>query len=111
MPKTLRAGELRHPIVIQTPTTTPNGSGGYTTAWAALATVWAKRTQMPGAGDTAEADQTVSRRRYEYLVRRRSDVSAQMRVVDGAVTSGITAVRDDDERPDALVLECLEVTT
>ena len=36
----MRAGELRHKLIIQTPTETADGLGGYSVAWDDAKTVW-----------------------------------------------------------------------
>ena len=105
----LRAGQLRTPLIVQRRTETPDGQGGSTFTWATLATVWARWVPATAAGDTSEADQTVSRRQYTATIRRRSDITAAMRVNTSGLTFEILAVLPSDEYPDALVLQCREV--
>lgn len=107
----LRAGDLRTRLVIQEETRTSDGSGGFTKAWQSIdsGSVWAKVKLLSG-GDTNEAEQTTSRRRYEVTIRRRSDVTAAMRLVrNGSQLLAITSVGDDDEEIAATVLFCEEV--
>lgn len=106
----LHAGALRSRVTLQSPTRVANGSGGWTSTWADVATVWARVRQIAGAGDTEAADQTTSRRRYEVTIRRRSAVSATLRIVRNAQLLEVRVVRDDDDQTDALVLECVEIT-
>lgn len=105
----LRAGQLRTPLIVQRRTETPDGQGGSTFTWATLATVWARWVPAAATGDTSEADQVVSRRQYIATIRRRSDITAAMRVNTSGVTYDITAVLPSDDTPDALVLQCREV--
>ncbi|HEX6050026.1 MAG TPA: phage head closure protein [Gemmatimonadaceae bacterium] len=106
----LRAGQLRTPLTVQQKVETPDGQGGSTFAWDTVATpVWAKWVPAAATGDTNEADQTVSRRQYTATIRRRSDITAAMRVNTSGVTYDITAVLPSDDYPDALVLQCREV--
>jgi len=39
---------LNRPMVLESPQTTPDGAGGYTTSWTALGTLWCEL--RPGAG-------------------------------------------------------------
>ena len=39
-------GEMRHQIVIEKPSRVPDGMGGFSTTWAAAATVWAAVTPL-----------------------------------------------------------------
>jgi SPP1 family predicted phage head-tail adaptor len=105
----LRAGQLRTPLIVQRRTETRDGRGGSTFTWATLATVWARWVPAAATGDTSEADQVVSRRQYIATIRRRSDITAAMRVNTSGVTFEITAVLPSDDTPDALVLQCREV--
>lgn len=42
----VRAGSMKEQIVIQSRTATSDSQGGYTSAWATLATEWAKVTEV-----------------------------------------------------------------
>jgi SPP1 family predicted phage head-tail adaptor len=105
----IRAGALRHQIALQAKTRTSDGQGGHTFAWATIATVWARVVPSQLSGDSAEADQTVSRRAYEITIRRRAGVTSALRVLRGSQVLEITAVLPSDDTPDALTLECREV--
>lgn len=107
----LRTGWLRSRVTIQSRTATGDGQGGSSFAWAPTRTIWAHVAPATPAGDTTEADQTVSRREYLVTIRRNTTVTAAMRVVRGAQTLDILSVLADDTKPDATVLLCREVTT
>jgi len=105
----LTAGELRTRIAIASETRTDDGVGGFTTQWLTLCSAWARKRVL-GGGDATELNQTVSRRRVEYTVRRRADVTiaATMRVVDHGSTYEIKAVEADDRDLSAQTLICEE---
>jgi SPP1 family predicted phage head-tail adaptor len=106
----LSAGELRTRITIEQESRANDGAGGHTKTWATAANAWAKKTYQSG-GDTVEAEQTTSRRRFEYRIRSRTDVAitAAMRVRDGTMTLNIVAVATDDTDRAMTRLTCEEV--
>jgi SPP1 family predicted phage head-tail adaptor len=108
MPR-IRAGELRSRLTLQSKAETGDGQGGSTKAWADAGTVWGKKVPTDASGDTLEAGQTVSRRRYTLTIRRRAGVSSAMRLIDGAQVLEILSVGDSDDFLDGLTLECREV--
>lgn len=105
----IAAGELRTRITIGSETTTDDGVGGYTKVWATLCSAWARKRYVSG-GDTPELNQTISRRRVEYTIRRRADVTITdaMRVVDGSDVFDIRAIEADDRDLSAQTLICEE---
>lgn len=105
----LRAGDLRTPLVLQDPIRTSNGSGGFTTTWQSVATVWAK-VLLAGGGDRDEGAQRVSRRRYQITMRRRAGMSSGMRLVrHGAQLLEILSVDTDDDHREAMLVVAEEV--
>jgi len=113
----VRAGALRNRITVKEETRVDDGQGNYTKTWGGVGhewPIWAKReyvSDIQTGGDTAEHAQTVSRRRFAYTVRRRSDVvfTSAMRITDGEIDLAITAVQFDDKDVSAQQLIAVEL--
>lgn len=87
----MRAGELDRRIVIQTATPTLDGAGQPINAWATLATVWAKRSDVKGQERFA-AQQRLALRTTMYRIRWRAGLDEKLRVVDVGVTYEVIGV-------------------
>jgi len=78
-----------------------DGQGGFAKTWGGTGHTWNawSRKKFLSGGDSSESDQTVSRRRFEYTLRRRRDVtlSGSMRVRDGSMLLQVVSVVADDE--------------
>ena len=94
---------LTQRAMIEAQTLVPDGGGGYTTSWTTLATVWAAVEPIGGA-DVFGPDANESRVRYRITLRRRTDVTAGMRVRVNARTFAIHAVLDDGARAQFITL-------
>ena len=62
-------GELRHRLVLEAPVETPDGAGGVTRSYAALATLWAKMTPVAARGDVV-ADDLAAAVTHRIVIRR-----------------------------------------
>lgn len=103
------AGNLRHRVTIEHRTRASDGRGGFTEAWSPLATVWASVLPRRGVTERIEAQQLVSVIIYEVIIRYRSDITSDMRVVwDGCTLYLIGPPYDPNGRRQYLVLECEE---
>ena len=80
MAKAQDASDLRHRVLIQAPTRTPDGQGGSTVTWADVATVWAQVTPGTG-GERVIAHGLREQSPYDVRIRYRADVSAQNRLI------------------------------
>lgn len=108
----LRAGGMMTRIAVEQTTSVDDGAGGYTSSDpVVVARMWARKEFREG-GDLDQAGQIVSRRRYDYIARRRKDVTitADMRVREGDQVRTIIAVVEDDTDRSAMVLSCEEAT-
>lgn len=103
----LRAGKLNKRVTIQQVTRTSDGGGGYTEAWAALATVWANVEPQSGS-ERWTAGQQGAGVEWQVTIRYRDDVTPLMRVLYGSKVLNIRAVMDPDARSERLVLVCEE---
>ena len=113
--KPLASGDLRNRVRIEAEGRMPNGQGGFTTAWAPVAVVWAKKVPLRGDEITRDSVQrAVSYSRF--IIRFRDDVTVKHRLVevkksgdDYVVTGGPWDIRRVDDpfgRRDRLELDC-----
>jgi SPP1 family predicted phage head-tail adaptor len=109
----VRAGELRHLITLQTPSTAaPDGDGGFTNTWTDLATVWA--SIVPATARDLErvvAGTVQSSATHLVTIRYLAGVTTKTRVVFGSRLLSVTGVQNTDERNISLVLVCQESVT
>lgn len=102
---TLAAGELRHRVRLQAATATRDAMGTPVQAWADVATVWAKRTNL--LKDTAEAvlsGAEVARQTVRFDLRPRA-LDTTMRLVDSAgVVFDIRSVGLSNDRSELAVI-------
>jgi SPP1 family predicted phage head-tail adaptor len=97
-------GELNQRASILARTMTPDGGGGFSESWNAIATVWAKLETSSGA-DVFGPDTTEQRNRTRVTIRQRGDVAAGQRVTIGSRTLRIHNVLDDGGAVIALLCE------
>jgi SPP1 family predicted phage head-tail adaptor len=90
----VNARSLKHRVSIQRPPTDQDEAGQPTGGWTTFATVWADIRQASGL-ETIKADAPTSQVKASIRIRRRTDVTAAMRVVHGSTTYEIKAVLDD----------------
>jgi len=107
----MRAGQLRHQVVIEQPTTSSDGYGDEIAGWTTFATVWASVEPIRGkeyfmAKDASqeESHQVTHRVRIRYL----SGVLPTMRITWGSRAFDIHAVLNTDERDIEMELLCTE---
>ena len=105
----ITAGELKHRILFESETTTGDGSGGFISTWAEVATVWAK-VQNGGGREKAEAMQLKPQTDYVLTVRYRSDMLApagqKMRATVEGRLCNITSVEDIELAKRWLKIKC-----
>ncbi len=99
-------GELNQRARILACTMTPDGGGGYSESWNAIATIWT-RVEPQSGDDVYGPDAVESRVRHKLIIRRNGAVAAGMRAAIGARTFRIHAVLDDGG--DYLTLACEEL--
>ena len=95
--------QLNRRVALEAQALTPDGGGGYSGGWNAVATVWAAIEPLSGT-DVFGADASEARVKYRITLRRRSDVLAGMRVNDGGRLFAIYAVLDDGPQSQFLTL-------
>lgn len=105
----MKPGRLRHRIIIQQLTRTPDGGGGYTEDWTTFASVWADVYPLKGT-ERYEAQKVQASISHRITARYRAGVKPSMRVNYNGRIFGIDAVIDVEERHHVLQLLCSEVT-
>jgi SPP1 family predicted phage head-tail adaptor len=103
----LDAGLLRTELTIEQASPSPDGMGGFTETWTALATVFG-RLEPVSARSTFGADQRLETVSHRITIRQRDDVSSGMRFVHKGRVFEIMTVRDPDETGRYLVCETRE---
>lgn len=99
----MNAGSLNSRVVIQSLQSGQDEIGQPVTTWATLATVWANIRYLNGL-ETIKADAQASVVKASIRIRRRTDITAAMRVVFGATTFEIKAVLPDEQDRERLDL-------
>jgi SPP1 family predicted phage head-tail adaptor len=106
-------GAMRHRITLQTPAAaTPDGDGGFTETWTALATVWA--SIVPATARDLErlvAGTVQSSATHLVTIRYLAGVTTKTRVVFGTRLFSVTGMQNPEERNISLVLVCQEIVT
>lgn len=101
-------GSLDQRALLQAPTLTSDGGGGYSEAWETFATVWVSLKPVSG-GDVFGPDAVESRIRHRVTLRRRTDVFAGQQIAIGTRTLRIHAVLDEGPRASLYTLLCEEL--
>ncbi|WP_377810620.1 phage head closure protein [Azospirillum sp. A29] len=99
------AGELDQRVRIEQPADTPDGRGGVTKGWAELATVWAKVRPIAGR-ERAAAGQIEAAATYRVVIRRRTDVTTDCRILWQGRTMNIRFVPASGSRAMWTVIDC-----
>ncbi|MDQ0317835.1 phage head closure protein [Amorphus orientalis] len=100
-------GALDRRIVIEAPTSTPDGAGGVTVTWTPLATVWA-RVETLSAAERVRAGRPDGIATHRVTIRALSGIASGQRIlVDGRVLT-VRATRPSGDRDAYLVLEAEE---
>lgn len=105
MPLTI--GALRHRVTLEQVTQTPDGGGGSTETWTAVASLWASIDPISGS-ESLIAERVAGAITHTIHIRHRSGVTPAMRFRLGTRIFEITAVIDPDERRRHLKCLCHE---
>lgn len=104
----MEAGKLRHRVEIQYKVVTQNSYGEEEITWTELATVWAAVEPLSGR-EFLEGRQVSAEVNTRIRIRRRGDVTPEMRVVYGSINYDILAVIELEERRREEHLMCQEI--
>jgi SPP1 family predicted phage head-tail adaptor len=92
------AGQLRETIVLQRPTLTPDGAGGFVRTWATYATRRAEVMGTPVGREETLNDVTLAVERFTITIRFGLDVRPSDRLVWRGKTMNIRSSNDPDMR-------------
>ena len=93
----VRAGRLRHLLLIQSVTRSRTSSGSWTETWADVATVWGAVEPLRGR-EYLENQQVQGTVTHRIILRDRSDVTTANRIRYGSRTFNLIEVLRKDER-------------
>jgi SPP1 family predicted phage head-tail adaptor len=99
--------ELDKRIVLEKPTITPNGQGGFTTTWSTVATIWARLlpTSAKEARQSEKETMTVS---HTVTIRYRGDVKPSWRIKFKNRYFAIVGITNPEEVNEWLDILCKE---
>ena len=86
-------GALDRRLILQAPVETPDGAGGVTRSYDAVATLWGSVTPLAARADIA-AESRGAALRVRIVMRLLDDATTRHRIVDGAHTYTVTALRE-----------------
>jgi SPP1 family predicted phage head-tail adaptor len=89
-------GRLRFRLELQEETETPDGAGGFTTAWVSRRYAWAELMPL-SAARIERAGSALAEVTHEIRIRRQEGVRPGMRFVLGIRRFRIETIRDPDE--------------
>ncbi len=106
--KMMRAGALRHRVLLESAVKVPDGGGGVVETWEEVAPLWVAIRPLSGR-EAMAAGQFASRLTHEITLRYRVLVLPEMRFRKGDRIFEIRAVMDVDERHRWLRVLCEEL--
>ena len=110
----VRAGDLKESVVLETPTSTPDGDGGFTESWAALDPSPVFASVLPATAGmmerivaaTVQADAT-----HIVEMRYHAQVTTKTRLTFGSRYLQVRGVQNVDEANEVTRLSCVEIVT
>lgn len=108
MARIMDPGRFSVRLVLERPTETPDGQGGMTRSFSALATLWARIEPVVAKADEAAGTLPVSVTHCIWL-RWRGDLAGGMRLRKGARLFAIRTFRDPDEAGRYALCDCEEI--
>jgi SPP1 family predicted phage head-tail adaptor len=99
----MNIGSLRERLTLEQPVRTPDGGGGASVAWEAVAELWAHVRPLAGE-ERLDHDQVSARLTHAVWIRHRAGVSPAMRFRQGSRIYEIVAVLQPGRRTH---LKCL----
>jgi len=100
-------GRLRHRLILEAVSRSPDGGGGAAESWTTVAQLWG-RIRPTGGAEVFDADGLSGRISHEITLRHRPGVTPAMRLSTGLRRFEIVAVMDVDERRRWLKCLCVE---
>jgi SPP1 family predicted phage head-tail adaptor len=103
----LDPGRLRLPLTLEAMTAVPDGAGGFTQSWTAVATLYAALTPV-AAERRFGADQALPQVTHTVTLRARPELASGMRFATAGRRFAIETVHDPDETGRFLVCRVRE---
>jgi SPP1 family predicted phage head-tail adaptor len=103
-------GDMRQRLALEAPVRTPDGSGGATRTFSAVADVWADVRTL-GGHENLDSDRLGSRITHTVWIRYRDGLKPDQRFRLGARIFEIRSVIDHDGRRRFLECHCEEIVT
>jgi len=104
----MRAGRLRHRVIIQEPTAgTPDAFNESTDTWSTFATVWAEVKPL-NANENIRNEQVVMDATHIITIRHLSGITPDMRISFDSRTFNISSIINVFERNKEIQLVCKE---
>lgn len=101
----MRAGELRHLLVLQTRAESRNAMGGTTPTWTNTTQLWGKVDES-GGGEKVNGQQTDGSRTVMVTIRYLSSIDPSQRFMHDGQALNIVAIADPDGRRRMLEIQC-----
>ncbi len=103
----INAGRMRHRVVVERATKTPDGAGGYALSWAAVATIWADVRPVSGNERylSMRVEDDVS---HTILTRYRNDILPSDRLSFDSRLMQVKSVINVEERSRYLEIKAVE---
>lgn len=101
-------GRLDKRVTFEADGEAPNGQGGYTAGWAAIATlptVWAEIVGLSG-DEALKAGAERNVQLWRVTIRRREDLTTKLRMTRGGKAYDIKSIMPDPKSDDATLLIC-----
>ncbi|WP_411035099.1 phage head closure protein [Shinella sp. BYT-45] len=108
MARVLDPGALSARLILERPVETPDGQGGATVEYAALATLWARIEPVAARAEEA-AGALRAAVTHRIWLRRRAGLAGGMRLRKGARLFVLKAFRDPDETGRYTLCDCEEI--
>lgn len=106
----IRAGALRHQVIVQSATDTRDGLGGYKPIWGTSVTRWVSVEPLKG-DELVAANKAHSVVTHKIRMHHESTVTAKMRILYGSRIFDIVSVINPVEEDSATELMCTEIPT
>lgn len=108
MGSSLEPGMLNARLVLERPEETPDGQGGATVSFIAMASLWAHIEPVAAKADEAAGTVRVTVT-HRIRLRWRGDLAGGMRLRRGVRLFAIRAFRDPDEKGRYIICDCEEI--
>lgn len=102
-------GMLNHELILEEPVETPDGTGGFTTVWNSVATIWARLDPINSERELWSA-RSVSEQTHRVTLRHRNDLRQGMRFRKLERLFPILSVQDADETGRYIIARTREET-